>query len=56
MHATDVYFHLLTDDDNRIVLQPIGGHNSCQNDFINASYIDVGLTSYELKLKPHHLY
>jgi hypothetical protein len=28
-------------DDNRILLQPITGRPDCQNDYINASYIDV---------------
>ena len=36
-------FHkmLYTDDDNRIVLQPLSGSSDCQTDYINASYVDV---------------
>ena len=30
-----------TDDDNRIVLQPLSGSSDCQKDYINASYVDV---------------
>ena len=29
-----------TDDDNRIILKPIPG-TECQNDYVNASYIEV---------------
>ena len=29
------------DDDNRIVLQPLGESKDCQGDYINACYIDV---------------
>ena len=32
---------LLTDDDNRVVLRPLEGHEDCQSDYINASYVDV---------------
>ena len=28
----------ITDDDNRVVLQPVEGH---EHDFVNASYVDV---------------
>ena len=31
----------LLDDDNRIVLQPLGESKDCQGDYINACYIDV---------------
>ena len=30
-----------TDDDNRVVLNPLEGHEDCQSDYINASYVDV---------------
>ena len=30
-----------TDDDNRVVLRPLEGHEDCQSDYINASYVDV---------------
>ena len=33
--------HLTTDDDHRVVLRPLEGHKDCQNDYINASYVDV---------------
>ena len=36
------YSHISSDDDNRIVLKPIG---DCQNDYINASYVDVRIHS-----------
>ena len=32
---------LSIDDNNRIVLQPTEGHSDCQNDYINACYINV---------------
>ena len=32
---------LLTDDDNRVVLRPLEGHEDCQSDYVNASYVDV---------------
>ena len=43
-----VHFHCLTvfsptDDDNRIVLQPISGREDCQSDYINACYVDVSV-------------
>ena len=34
-----------SDDGNRVVLKPIPGHRSLQHDYINASYIDVSMTS-----------
>ena len=38
-------FHLShVDDDNRIVLQPLYGHSDCQQDYINACYINVGFS------------
>ena len=33
--------HSYTDDDNRVVLRPLEGHEDCQSDYINASYVDV---------------
>ena len=30
-----------TDDDNRIILKPLNGSTDCQNDYINASYVDA---------------
>ena len=36
---------LCTDDDNRVVLKQYPGHEDCQHDYINASYIDVSITS-----------
>ena len=30
-----------TDDDHQVLLQPLGTHDDCQTDYINASYIDV---------------
>jgi hypothetical protein len=30
-----------TDDDNRVILEPIPGYMNCHHDYINASYIDV---------------
>ena len=38
-----ILLFLHSDDDNRIVLQPISGHSDCQKDYINASYIDVSI-------------
>ena len=38
---------ILLDDDNRIVLQPIGDIENCQDDFVNASYIDVSQHYFE---------
>ena len=32
-----------TDDNNRIVLQPIPNDKDCQGDYINACYIDVSI-------------
>ena len=29
------------DDDNRVVLRPLEGHEDCQSDYINASYVNV---------------
>ena len=34
-------FNFFSDDDNRIILKPIGDLSDCQHDYINASYIDV---------------
>ena len=34
---------MVTDDDNRVKLKPIGGRSDCLHDYINASYIDVSL-------------
>ena len=30
-----------TDDDNHVILSPLEGHEDCQGDYINASYVDV---------------
>ena len=38
---------LLTDDDNRVVLRPLEGHEDCQSDYINASYVDVSHLFHE---------
>lgn len=36
------------DDENRVTLTPIPGYSDCQNDYINASYIDVStITTYQ---------
>ena len=36
--------HFLSlDDDNRITLQPTEGRSDCQNDYINACYINVSV-------------
>ena len=40
MHFCKLYF-LQLDDDNRVVLLPIGDHSDCQRPFVNASYVDV---------------
>ena len=36
-----VLFSFVSDDDNRILLKPIGDLSDCQRDYINASYVDV---------------
>ena len=36
-----IWIHFELDDDNCIVLQPTEGLSDCQNDYINACYIDV---------------
>ena len=41
-HCVTVFFICL-DDDNRIVLQPTEGRSDCQNDYINACYINVSV-------------
>ena len=33
----------VTDDETRVILTPVTGSNDCQNDYINASYIDVSM-------------
>ena len=38
-----------SDDDNRIVLQPLSGCSDCQKDYINASFVDVCIHSYKIK-------
>ena len=40
-HALFLLGQLFTDDDNRIILQPLSGCSDCQRDYINASYVDV---------------
>ena len=42
-HVFDIFYsRISSDDDNRIVLKPLG---DCQNDYINASYVDVRIHS-----------
>ena len=42
-HVFDIFHsHISSDDDNRIVLKPL---SDCQNDYINASYVDVRIHS-----------
>ena len=36
-----------TDDDNRVVLRPLEGHEDCQSGYINASYINVSHLFYD---------
>ena len=31
------------DDDHRVTLRPLTGHEDCQTDYINAGYVDVSL-------------
>ena len=38
------YIILTVDDDNKIPLQPIPDTPDCQEDYINACYVDVSLT------------
>ena len=33
------------DDDNRIILGTIPGQQDCQNDYINASFLDVSISN-----------
>ena len=33
--------HSYIDDDSRVILKPLTGHEDCQHDYINASYVDV---------------
>ena len=37
-----------TDDDNHVILSPLEGHEDCQGDYINASYVDVSHLFHEL--------
>ena len=37
------FINSFIDDDNRIVLDTIPGQQDCQNDYINASYLDVSI-------------
>ena len=30
-----------TDDDHHVLLRPLEGHEDCQSDYINASYVNV---------------
>ena len=40
--------HSDIDDDSRVILKPLHGHDDCQHDYINASYVDVSIsTSYQ---------
>ena len=34
-------YAFVTDDDNRVLLEPIGDYPDCQNEYINACYVDV---------------
>lgn len=43
-----VVYRTRADDENRVTLTPIPGYSDCQNDYINASYIDVStITTYQ---------
>ena len=37
------FINSLIDDDNRVILIPILGQQDCQNDYINASFLDVSI-------------
>ena len=37
--------HSYIDDDSRVILKPLLGHDDCQHDYINASYVDVSTSS-----------
>ena len=37
--------HSYIDDDSRVILKPLPGHDNCQHDYINASYVDVSISS-----------
>ena len=37
--------HSDIDDDSRVILKPLPGHDDCQHDYINASYVDVSTSS-----------
>ena len=39
LHANHSYI----DDDSRVILKPLPGHDDCQHDYINASYVDVSI-------------
>ena len=43
-----LFFKSLIDDDNRIILDTIPGQQDCQNDYINASYLDVSILNNAL--------
>ena len=45
IETEDKIKHLfILDDDNRIILKSLTGRPDCQNDYINASYIEVCVT------------
>ena len=37
--------HSDIDDDSHVILKPLPGHDDCQHDYINASYVDVSTSS-----------
>ena len=41
MYKLSLAISLYIDDDNRIILKPLSGSTDTQNDYINASYVDV---------------
>ena len=43
---TCILSHSYTDDDSRVILRPLPGHDDCQHDYINASYVDVRICLY----------
>lgn len=43
MHTYNNTNNYYSDDENRVSLKAISKKDDCQNDYINASYIDVSL-------------
>ena len=39
------YCHSYIDDDSHVILKPLPGHDDCQHDYINTSYVDVSTSS-----------